>query len=65
MNVLTATTTAVRTVVLTVAPSGGQGTARRNALAAVRAGDIAARERAEALEAFAQLQAPGVQPATG
>jgi hypothetical protein len=49
--------------VLAVTPSGGQRTARRNALAAVRHDDVTALQRAEAVAAFTALAARGAQPA--
>jgi hypothetical protein len=50
-------------MLLTVAPSGGQRIARRNALAAVRRNDIAALERAEATAALVLATAPTARPA--
>ena len=52
MNVITVATTIAETVVLTVSPSGGQRTARHNALAAAEADAVAAQERAEAAAAL-------------
>jgi hypothetical protein len=63
VNVFTAATTLAETIVLTVAPSGGQGTARQNALSATQAGELAALERAEAAAALSAAGAPQPQPA--
>jgi hypothetical protein len=52
MNPLTVATSVAEQMLLTVSPSGGQRTARRNALAAVRRDDVVARQRAEASAAF-------------
>ena len=49
---------ASETIMLAVVPQGGQRTARRNALASVRADAVAARDRAEAWAAMVPASAP-------
>jgi hypothetical protein len=63
MNPVTAATSLAETMLLTIVPSGGQRTARRNALAAVRRDDVAAVQRAEAMAALVLAAAPRVRPA--
>jgi hypothetical protein len=63
VNVITAATTLAETIVLTVSPSGGQGTARQNALSAAEAAAVTARERAEAAAALTAVGTPEPQPA--
>jgi hypothetical protein len=65
MNPVMAATSLAETMLLTVAPSGGQRTARRNALAAVRRDDVAALERAEATAALVLAAAPSARSAAG
>jgi hypothetical protein len=64
MNPVTVARSAAEAMLLVIDPSGGQRTARRNALAAVQRDDVAARQRAEAAAAFTVTNPPRVQSAT-
>jgi len=55
MNPVTVARSAAEAMLLAIDPTGGQRTARRNALAAVRRDDVVARQRAEASAAFTSV----------
>ncbi|MFL6237959.1 MAG: hypothetical protein ACJ735_00510 [Actinomycetes bacterium] len=62
-DVITKLTGAMEAFVLTVAPSGGQGTARRNALRAAAAARATRWERAEAFALLERATTSEMQPA--
>lgn len=59
MNPITAATSAAEAMFLAVTPSGGQRTARRNALAEIRRNDAVAHDRAAAAAALASHATSG------
>ena len=63
MSVIARTGVVLQTVLLTVAPSGGQRTARQNALAAANRATTARSQRAEAFAAFNRVSGTETQPA--
>jgi hypothetical protein len=63
MNPVMVARSAAEAMLLVIDPSGGQRTARRNALAAVRRDGLAAEQRAEVAAALSVIQPPRVQSA--